>query len=158
MKKGFTLVELLIVMVIVGTLITIALPKYQAAMERGRAQEAFANLKAASDILNTYFVLNGNSYDGAATALTDSGGYFVETETFTKGTRFSSPVLLSPDGGFQRIVVIREGNEYTLYAHSRVGELKEIVCEVGENGDADVCLEIGMDNVGGVYKMDLTDF
>lgn len=51
-KKGFTLVELLIVMVIIGTLVTIALPKYQTALERGRALEGIRNAQYAAEYAN----------------------------------------------------------------------------------------------------------
>lgn len=43
MKKGFTLVELLMVVVLVGILVLVALPKYQTALERGRALEGVHN-------------------------------------------------------------------------------------------------------------------
>ena len=52
MKKGFTLVELLIVMVIIGTLVTVALPKYQSALERGRALEGIRNAQYAAEYAN----------------------------------------------------------------------------------------------------------
>ena len=35
-KKGFTLIEMLIVVVIVGTLMAVAVPKYHIALETGR--------------------------------------------------------------------------------------------------------------------------
>ncbi len=62
MKKGFTLMELLIVMVIVTIMVTIAVPKYKGAMERGRGVQAVASLGALSDNLNAIYVMNGNTY------------------------------------------------------------------------------------------------
>ena len=49
MKKGFTLIELLIVMVIISALIAVALPKYNRAMERGRALEGINKVKYAAE-------------------------------------------------------------------------------------------------------------
>ena len=68
MKKGFTLIELLIVMVLVGVLVTIVLPKYYISMERGRALEGINNLRAASDFVNTRYIINGNSYPSYSAA------------------------------------------------------------------------------------------
>ena len=64
LKKGFTLIELLIVMVIVAILVTIALPQYKVAMEKGRVLEALHNAQGLSDAANAYYVQNGNNYGG----------------------------------------------------------------------------------------------
>lgn len=43
-KKGFSLVELTIVVVILGVLAMLAVPRYQTAVERSKASEAFSYL------------------------------------------------------------------------------------------------------------------
>ena len=157
MKKGFTLIELLIVMVIVGTLVTLALPKYQAALERGRAQEGLANLKAASDLLNANYVLNGNSYEGLRAKLTTTGGYFINKDEFAKPRYFSEPrwLLSEVTERHERIAVHRDG-EYTLTARNLKGELKDILCVNTEEG---LCETIGMEWNPSLeaYQMRLTD-
>ena len=65
MKKGFTLVELLIVMVVVTILATLAVPKYKIAMERGRGLEGLHNAQAISDALNAFYIQDGNVYHAA---------------------------------------------------------------------------------------------
>ena len=51
---GFTLVELLVVVLIVGVLTSIALPQYMLSIERSRAMEAMIDVKAINDAVYAY--------------------------------------------------------------------------------------------------------
>ncbi len=55
-KNGFTLVEVLTVVVIIGILTSMALPMYTRAIERSRATEAMASIKALNDAVYAYYV------------------------------------------------------------------------------------------------------
>ena len=54
-KKGFTLIEVLTVVLIIGVLASIAMPMYVRAVERSRATEAMAAIKALNDSIYAYF-------------------------------------------------------------------------------------------------------
>lgn len=54
MKKGFTLVELLVVVLIIAVLAAIALPQYTTAVERSRATEALTLMAAISESAQRY--------------------------------------------------------------------------------------------------------
>lgn len=57
--NGFTLIELLVVVLIIGILSAVALPQYQAAVEKARASEAMIMLKDAHNAYDLLFLANG---------------------------------------------------------------------------------------------------
>jgi len=58
-KKGFTLLEVLIVTIIIGILATIALPQYTATIEKARSGEAIINVGSIRVALDRYWYQNG---------------------------------------------------------------------------------------------------
>ena len=69
-QGGFTLVELMIVVIIVGILAAVAIPMYQGATERAKASEAVAALGTIRGALRVYYAehgtyVNANFTDGA---------------------------------------------------------------------------------------------
>lgn len=71
-SKGFTLIELMIVIAIVGILAGVAYPSYQASMQKSRRADAQADLMELSSFMERFFTVN-NRYDqdtsGTAVAL-----------------------------------------------------------------------------------------
>jgi len=95
-QRGFTLVEMLIVMVVIGILATVAIPMYQLVPERSRATEADAGLGAIRSAMRVYYgehgtYANGSFVDGGAVTVggilsvsdTDLAGRYFSTECYT---------------------------------------------------------------------------
>lgn len=59
-QKGFTIIELLVVIVIIGILVALALPQLFAAQARGRDTDRKNDLKNIQTQLETYFNDNGS--------------------------------------------------------------------------------------------------
>ena len=57
-RKGFTLIELMVVVLIIGILSSIALPQYQKAIKKTRATEAITVGKAILEAEQVYFLEN----------------------------------------------------------------------------------------------------
>ena len=64
MKKGFTMIELIFVIVILGILASVAIPRLAATREDAEISATVANLRTLVNDINSYFVVKGG-FDGA---------------------------------------------------------------------------------------------
>lgn len=69
MRKGFTLLELIIVIIIIGVLATLGFTQYTKVMEKGRAAEARAVLGTLRTAQNAYF----QEYGAYTATIADTG-------------------------------------------------------------------------------------
>lgn len=68
-EDGFTLVELLVVMLILGILAAIAIPAFFSQRDKGYDSDAKANARTVQTALESYAVDNGGDYTDATEAL-----------------------------------------------------------------------------------------
>lgn len=136
MKKGFTLIELLIVMVLIGVLVVVALPKYQRALERGRALEGLTNLRAAMDYANAHYLLDGSYSNVISTADMVKNKYFpLDDMSYSCSSASTSCMITLPRGGSDW--------GYELVGVSTNGEPASLKCE--NTGAEDVCTQLDLD-------------
>ncbi|HGT4370439.1 TPA: pilin [Neisseria meningitidis] len=90
LQKGFTLIELMIVIAIVGILAAVALPAYQDYTARAQVSEAILLAEGQKSAVTEYYLNHGewpanNSSAGVASVSTDIKGKYVQSVTVAKG-------------------------------------------------------------------------
>jgi type IV pilus assembly protein PilA len=84
--KGFTLIELMIVVAIIGILAAIAIPAYQDYIARSQASESIQLLAGAKAPMSEFFADKGRWPTQAASAMGTLSGKYVENIYFTPGS------------------------------------------------------------------------
>lgn len=131
MKKGFTMIELLIVIVIVALLVAVSVPKYKTAMEKSRAQEAITNLNLAANLANAYYLSHNASYDGFSRTS--------DQMDKAKSVYFNT-VTVAAAGNTATITAGRKTGAYSLVLTLTDGEVTGRTCV---SSKADLCDAIG---------------
>lgn len=106
-QAGFTLIELMITVAIIGILVSIAYPSYQESVMKSRRADAQGALLGFANAMERYFTVNNSSYLGAGAAGGNTG-----TPTIFSAT---SPV----NGGtpyYNLTINAATANTYTLNA------------------------------------------
>ncbi|HFC2647411.1 TPA: pilin, partial [Neisseria gonorrhoeae] len=90
LQKGFTLIELMIVIAIVGILAAVALPAYQDYTARAQVSEAILLAEGQKSAVTEYYLNNGkwpenNGDAGVASSAADIKGKYVQKVEVAKG-------------------------------------------------------------------------
>jgi prepilin-type N-terminal cleavage/methylation domain-containing protein len=83
-KSGFTLLEIIIVIIIVGVLASLALPRFFATVEFSRSTEALQNASVVRQSVERCYLGRAGTYVGCTIATID-----VENPSTTPGTHFT---------------------------------------------------------------------
>ncbi|MFW5624389.1 MAG: type II secretion system protein [Campylobacter hyointestinalis] len=96
MKKGFTMIELVFVIVILGILASLAVPKLAATKDDAEAAKAAVEIKDAITQLTTYYIVNGSFPQNNTDVTTAEGNKVNSTNTDVVSKTISE--VLNRDG------------------------------------------------------------
>ncbi|EPI1130580.1 pilin [Neisseria gonorrhoeae] len=122
LQKGFTLIELMIVIAIVGILAAVALPAYQDYTARAQVSEAILLAEGQKSAVTEYYLNNGkwpadNGAAGVASPATDIKGKYVKEVEVENGVVTAQ---MKPDGVNKEI----KGKKLSLWAKRQDGSVK----------------------------------
>lgn len=110
-KRGFTLIELVVVMAIVALLVAIAAPRYVASVDNARDQSLRTSLRVMRDAIDQYYADKGQ-YPGSLQELRDAR-YLREIPVDPMTQRSDSWVTTTSEGGSNAggMVDVRSGSQ-----------------------------------------------
>lgn len=136
-QGGFTLVELMIVVIIVGILAAVAIPMYQGATERAKASEAVAALGTIRGAMRVYYAEHGTYVGTAATPavgdLVTASGVLDVTANDLLGRYFSNACYTFDAVPTATLFDIECDGANS--ATAQAGEVSGIVRSINQNGD-----------------------
>jgi len=109
-KRGFTLLEVLIVIIIIGILAAIAVPQYMKTIERAKSAEAVTNVGTLRRAMERHWVeCNANNeYIDASFEFGDAGGYLLDVDNPNDNEERKWDYSIVDSGGLQGGVLVKE--------------------------------------------------
>ena len=140
LKLGFTLLELLVVVLIIGILAAIAFLQYRNAVRKARVAEAKIALRALVDATDRYVLQHGDTdWD----SLDDLD---IEVQMDTKNWTFAIDECLTDDNGIwgcsESAKTKWESGYYILYGSSNY-DIPRMFCHALENNGFKICPALG---------------
>ncbi|MBH2362093.1 pilin [Neisseria meningitidis] len=121
LQKGFTLIELMIVIAIVGILAAVALPAYQDYTARAQVSEAILLAEGQKSAVTEYYLNHGtwpsNNSDAGVATSTDIKGKYVKEVKVEKGVITAT---MKSSGVNKEI----QGKKLSLWAKRQAGSVK----------------------------------
>jgi len=105
-NKGFSLIEIMVVIAIIGILLAIALPAYDKQMLKSRRADAKTTLLALSQLQETFNMNYGNSYASSLLDAAASGGLDCDNKGLCKQVGGNA---VTPDGHYTLAVTDLQG-------------------------------------------------
>ncbi|HFB9654187.1 TPA: pilin, partial [Neisseria gonorrhoeae] len=133
LQKGFTLIELMIVIAIVGILAAVALPAYQDYTARAQVSEAILLAEGQKSAVTEYYLNHGkwpeNNGDAGVASPSDIKGKYVESVTVEKGV-VTAKMLSS---GVNKEI---QGKKLSLWGRREAGSVKWFCGQPVKRNDA----------------------
>ncbi|HEZ3531739.1 TPA: pilin [Neisseria meningitidis] len=149
LQKGFTLIELMIVIAIVGILAAVALPAYQDYTARAQVSEAILLAEGQKSAVTEYYLNHGewpknNTSAGVASSATDIKGKYVKSVEVKNGVVTAE---MKSSGVNKEI----QGKKLSLWAKRQDGSVKwfcgQPVQRASTATDAAITAANGTDNI-----------
>nr|WP_101185486.1 pilin [Neisseria meningitidis] len=151
LQKGFTLIELMIVIAIVGILAAVALPAYQDYTARAQVSEAILLAEGQKSAVTEYYLNHGiwpknNTSAGVASSATDIKGKYVKSVEVKNGVVTAE---MKSSGVNKEI----QGKKLSLWAKRQDGSVKWFCgqpvtrADKATDADADVTADSGNEKI-----------
>ena len=145
-KKGFTLLELLVVVLIIGILASIALPQYKKAVEKAKLSEALTTVKSIEGAIYRLMYQNDNAEDmkitfdmldiefaneTSETYTTDNFKYEFFGDGISQNTA-TAIMAIRTNGSYELMIMITMdglGTHSFRYCYTNNTEIGEYICE-----------------------------